>query len=205
MTERIGEIIETTTTCFTAGTYQLLEAPPFGSLVRAQTRVNGMAIYGLVYTIHTGSKEPGGRAIVRGRTYSGKTLYDEEIYREHPDLAEVLQTEFSALTVGFVDQERIYHYLPPHPPPVHYSVYLCGNDELVNFGQSNDFFRSVLFAPQIPGDDLLPATIRAIARMRPRDESRAYLVQAGRKIASLLKDDYDRLSALLARIKPATQ
>src|SRR6185503_810400 len=133
MQPRIGEVIESTTTGFTAGAYELLAAPPFGALVRAQTRVEGMAIYGLVYEIRTGSKEPGGRALVRGRTYAGRDLYDAEIYQEYPDLTEVLQTEFSAITVGFVAEGRIHQYLPPQPPPVHYSVYECEGDELVDF------------------------------------------------------------------------
>ena len=111
MQARIGEVIESTTTGFTGGAYELLEAPPFGALVRAQARVEDMAVYGLVYDIRTGSKEPGGRALVRGRTYSGRELYDAEIYHEHPDLAEVLQTEFSAITVGFVEHGHIHQYL----------------------------------------------------------------------------------------------
>lgn len=197
---RIGEVIESSTIGFTAGAYQLLEAPPFGALVRAQTRRPGQVVYGLVYEIRTGSKEPGGRAVVRGRTYSGRELYDEEIYHEHPDLAEVLQTEFAALTVGFGDGGQIYQYLPPHPPPVHYSVYECDAEELLHFSSSSDYFRGVLFASHIPSDELLAATIRNAARARP--DARAYLVQAGRELASLLKDDYDRLSALLRRIRP---
>jgi hypothetical protein len=198
--ERIGEIIEASTTRFTAGAYELLEAPPFGALVRAQTRSEGMGIYGLVYDIFTGSKEPGGRAIVRGRTYTGQTFYDDEIYREHPDLAEVLQTDFSAIIVGFCSGETIYHYLPPHPPPVHYSVYECTSDELVQFSRSFDFFRGVLFAPLIPNDELLAAAIRAASHAHP--DRHAYLLNAGRAIAALLKDDYDRLSALLNHIRP---
>jgi hypothetical protein len=198
---RIAEVIETSTIHFVAGAYELLAAPPFGALVRAQTRQADMAIYGLVYEIRTGSREPGGRAVVRGRTYTGRDLYDEEIYQAHPDLSEVLQTEFSALTVGYGEQGTIYYYLPPQPPPVHYSVYQCSLDELVRFSASCAFFRSVLQAGQIPGDELLAATIRTAARAR-NDESRAYLVQTGRELASLLKDDYDRLSALLQRIRP---
>lgn len=198
--DRIGEVIESSTTSFTSGAYALLEAPPFGALVRAQTRVEGLAIYGLVYEIRTGSKEPGGRAVVRGRTYSGRDLYDAEIYHEHPDLAEVLQTEFSAITVGFVEHGRIYQYLPPHPPPVHYSVYECDADELRHFSASCNFFRGVLFAHHIPSDELLAATIRAAARAH--SDSRDYLVHAGREVAGLLKDDYDRLNALLRRIRP---
>jgi hypothetical protein len=200
MQQRIAEVIESTTTRFTAGAYELLAAPPFGSLVRAVTRDEGQAVYGLVYEIRTGSKEPGGRAVVRGRTYSGRELFDAEIYFEHPDLAEVLQTEFSAMTVGFVEQERIYQYLPPQPPPVHYSVYQCDPAELVRFSEDCDCFRGVLFAAQAPGDELLAAYIRAAARARP--DSRDYLVRAGRELAGLLKDDYDRLAALLRRIRP---
>ena len=116
MQTRIGEVIESTSTSFTAGAYELLEAPPFGALVRAQARAEDMAVYGLVYDIRTGSKEQGGRALVRGRTYSGRDLYDAEIYHEHPDLAEVLQTEFTAITVGFIAHGQIYQYLAPQPP-----------------------------------------------------------------------------------------
>jgi hypothetical protein len=201
MQTRIGEVIESTTTSFTAGAYELLEAPPFGALVRAQARSEGTAVYGLVYEIRTGSKEPGGRALVRGRTYSGRELYDAEIYHEHPDLAEVLQTEFSAITVGFVEHERVQQYLPPQPPPVHYSVYECGDAELARFTAASDFFRTLLFAYQIPSDELLAAVIRAAARARG-EAARDYLVQAGREVASLLKDDYDRLTAILRRIRP---
>jgi HAS barrel domain-containing protein len=201
MQTRIGEVIESTTTSFTAGAYELLEAPPFGALVRAQTRTEDMAVYGLVYDIRTGSKEPGGRALVRGRTYSGRELYDAEIYHEHPDLAEVLQTEFSAITVGFAKNRQIHQYLPPQPPPVHYSVYECADDELARFTEATDFFRTLLFAYQIPSDELLAAIIRAAARARASAE-RAYLVHAGREVASLLKDDYDRLTAILRRIRP---
>jgi hypothetical protein len=204
MPERIGEVIESTTTQFTAGAYQLLATPPFGALVRAQARARQIAIYGLVYDIRTGSKEPGGRAMVRGRTYTGVELYDDEIYQEHPDLAEVLQTEFSAIIVGFSEDGQIYQYLPTHPPPVHYSVYECDTAELVRFSAATDFFRTVLFTPHIPSDELLAAALRAAARARPTDEGREYLLRAGRETASLLKDDYDRLTAILRRIRPAS-
>ena len=115
----------------------------------------------------------------------------------------MLQTEFSALTVGFNEDGQIVQYLPPQPPPVHYSVYACDADELARFTASTDFFRTLLFAYQIPSDELLSALIRAAARARPADASRDYLVRAGREVASLLKDDYDRLNAILRRIRPA--
>jgi hypothetical protein len=102
--------------------------------------------------------------------------------------------------VGFVESGRIYQYLPPQPPPVHYSVYACDPAELIAFSECSDCFRAALFASQIPSDELLAATIRAAARARP--DGHDYLVRAGRELASLLKDDYDRLTALLRRIRP---
>jgi hypothetical protein len=198
---RIGEIIESSTTRFTAGAYELLAAPPFGALIRAQTRNPACIVYGLVYEIYTGSREPGGRAVVRGRTYSGRDLYDAQIYHEHPDLIEVLQTEFSAITVGFAEGGHVWQYLPAQPPPVHYSVYQCDEAELIRFTAQHDFFRSVLFAGQIPADELLAATLRLATQARGAAAGREYLVQAGRELASILKDDYDRLNALLRRVR----
>lgn len=198
--DRIGEIVESSTTYFIAATYELLAAPPFGALVRATTRDQTMAIYGLVYDIHTGSREPGGRVMVRGRTYSGRNLYDDEIYREHPDLGEVLQTEFTALTVGYTTNGRLLQRLPPQPPPVHYSVYPCNPSELATFGEQVDFLRTLLLASGVPADELVVATVRSIAQAR--NDGPAYLVRVGRELARLLKDDYDRLTALLHRIRP---
>ncbi|MGQ9482788.1 HAS-barrel domain-containing protein [Chloroflexus sp.] len=197
---RIGEVIESSTIHFVAATYELLASPPFGSLVRATTTEQGLHVYGLIYDIHTGSREPGGRAIVRGRTYTGRYLYDDEIYRAHPDLSVVLQTEFTALIVGYTLHGGLIQRLPPQPPPVHYSVYPCPNEELAAFGDHLDFLRTVLLAPGLPADELLTAAVRAIALAR-RDGP-AYLVRVGRELARLLKDDYDRLTALLHRLRP---
>jgi hypothetical protein len=200
MPQRIGEIIEASTTGFVSGAYELLAAPPFGSLVRAQSRDPGTVIYGLVYDIRTGSRDPGGRAAVRGRSYSGRELFDDEIYREHPDLAEVLQTEFTAITVGFGAGGAIAHHLPAQPPPVHYSVYGCTVDELCRFSDAHAFYRKVLAASQLPADELIAAAVRAAAAVHA--DAAAYRVRAGRALASLLADDHGRLRAILQRIAP---
>ncbi len=197
---RIGEVLESSTTHFIAASYKVLESPPFGALVRATTTDQSLVVYGLVYNIHTGSREPGGRAVVRGRTYTGRLLYDDEIYRAHPDLGEVLQTEFAALTVGYRHNGRLIQRLPPQPPPVHYSVYACSNEELVAFGEHLDFLRTLLLASGLPTDELLTAAVRTIAMAR-RDGP-TYLIRVGRELARLLKDDYDRLTALLSRLRP---
>ena len=192
---RIGEIIESNTTSFVAGAYQLLHAPPFGALVRAEGR-DGCAAYGLVYNIETTSREMSGRAIVRGR----EGMYDGDIYLENPDLEAVLQTEFRALIVGYCDGLTIRQHLPAHPPPIHYSVYLCDEDELRRFTELLQFCRTVLNAPDVPQEELLAATLRQAAAAQP--DPHAFLVTAGRSLAVLLREEHPRLLAIVERMRP---
>lgn len=197
MTEqRIGEVIEASSTQWTTGAYELLNAPPFGSLIKAGCYDNDLCIYGLVYDIRTGSRDLGGKAMVRGgRRYDGSEFYDGQIYSEHPDLAAVLQTEWSALVIGYERSGRIIHYLPPQPPTVHYSVHLCDDDTVQRFTQHCDFFRMVLHANLPIADELLGTAIRHAAALQ--DNRREYELYAGRELARLLRDDYDRLRVLV--------
>ncbi|MGE3269848.1 MAG: hypothetical protein AB7P40_13940, partial [Chloroflexota bacterium] len=61
----IGEIIDTSVAEFSAQSCQLNQAPPFGGFVKVT--VPERTVYGVVYAIHTGSLEPGGRPVLRGR------------------------------------------------------------------------------------------------------------------------------------------
>lgn len=190
----VGEIIEANSTAFVAGTYRLHAAPPFGALVRAEGAV-GCAAYALVYDIHTASREFGGRAIVRGRD----GMYDDAIYTENPDLETVLQTEFRALIVGFCEGATIRQYLPPLPPPVHYSVHICDDAEVQQFTQRLDFMSTILAARDAPADELLAAALRSAAAAQP--DRLQWTVAAGRQLALLLRDEHARLMTILARIR----
>lgn len=196
MKRRVGEIISASTTELTAGCYELGEAPDFGSIVTVATRDPNLRVFAVVANISTGSREPGGRAVVRGRDGS----YDEQIYADNPDLAEVLQTELSAIVVGFDLDGAIFQYLPPQPPPVHFSVFECDDTEVRLFTARLDYFRTVLSAAQYPADELLAANVRMAHACRGND--RDFLVRSGREVARLLPDNYDRLSTILRRILP---
>lgn len=190
----VGEVIEANSTAFVAGTYRLHAAPPFGALVRADSP-DGCPAYALVYDVHTASRELGGRAVVRGRD----GMYDGDIYAENPDLEAVLQTEFSALIVGFRERDTIRQYLPPSPPPVHYSVHLCDDDELRAFTAALGFIPSVLAARDAPADELLAALLRRAAAAHT--DRLAFTLKAGRQLALLLREEHPRLMALLQRIR----
>ena len=121
--QRVGEVIEASTTDFVAQCYELYESPPLGSLVK--TADLPVEMYGIVYHATTESIEPGRRPIARGRDESS----EEEIYRSSPQLLKLLRTEFSALVVGHRQDNKILQYLPPQPARIHSFVYLCSPDE----------------------------------------------------------------------------
>jgi len=115
---RVGEIIAVSTTGFTAESYALNDAPPFGALLRvagprssvlaARSERMGPAIdcyYALCYGVETGSIEPGRHAVAWGRFEDD----EDDIYRRQPQLQQVLRTTFQALLIG-------YEALTPQPP-----------------------------------------------------------------------------------------
>ena len=180
-------------------------------------------LYAIVAETRTASLEAGGRPIARGH----EGVLDAAIYRENPDLEHVLRTEFKALLVGFrlsapapgragadgtppvrpkIAQTKggpIYQHLPPLPPPLHYSVYACAAPEVVVFTEQLDFLRTLLAAPPGLADELAAASIRAAATARGGTAGDAFLLRVGRELAVLLRDDYDRLTAVLRRLRPA--
>jgi hypothetical protein len=68
------------------------------------------------------------------------------------------------------------------------------------FTKQLDFLRTLMDVRSAPVDALLAAVIRTIYQMRQLD--RDWLVQAGRTLNVLLKDDYDRLRVILSQIHP---
>ena len=185
----VGEIVETSVAEFTAQACRFGVAPPFGGFVKVD--LPDSTVYGVVYAIRSGSVDPGGRPVMRGRD----GMRDAAIYAENPDLEQVLRTEFTALAIGFEEGGVLRPYLPPQPPPLHWSVRECSTAETVRLTDSLDYFRSVLTASQAPADALLSANIR-LARLARAGDS-GFTVRAGRELATLLKHDYPRLSAIL--------
>ena len=57
--QRVGEVIEASTTEFVAQCYELYQSPPLGSLVK--TTDLPVELYGIVYNAATTSLEPGRR------------------------------------------------------------------------------------------------------------------------------------------------
>jgi hypothetical protein len=64
-------------------------------------------------------------------------------------------------------------------------------------GHGLDYLQALLTAPEVPADELLAANLRLTAYQH-RDPD-AFLQQAGRELAQLLRADYTRLTSILRR------
>ena len=193
LTERVGEVIETSTTDFVAQCYELYQSPPLGNLVK--TIGESVELYGIVYNATTASIEPGRRPIARGKDEAS----EEEIYRSSPQLLKLLRTEFSTLVVGYRENEKLFHYLPPKPARIHSFVYQCQPEEVKEFSQSFDFL-NILISTRlpVPVEELVAASLRQMAEVS--EDRQRFLVAAGKELAVLLGGEFNRLKAILGRI-----
>jgi len=193
--QRVGEVIQASTTDFVAQCYELYQIPPLGSLVK--TKDQQLELYGIVYNAATTSLEPGRRPIARGKDETT----EEEIYRQSPQLLKLLKSEFGAVVVGHKQGDKLYHYLPPTPAKIHSFVYHCPPDEIKEFGQSFDFLNILINASlPVSTEELVAATLRQMSQAY--EDRRTFLVAAGKELALRLSGDLSQLKAILGRIKP---
>jgi hypothetical protein len=194
-TQRVGEVIEARTTDFVAQCYELYRSPPLGSLVKIPNA--DAETLGIVCNATTASVESGRRPIARGHDAES----EEAVYRASPQLSKLLRSEFCALVVGHRRAGKLYHYLPAEPARIHGFVYLCTSREVQEFSQSLGFL-NILLNARVPVavEELTAAAIRQMSQAR--ENRHAFLVGAGKELAVLLSGDFNRLKAILERIKP---
>lgn len=197
MAGQIAEVVEASTNEFVAQSYEVNEAPPFGSLVRTS---DGTAdLYGVVYQVTTGGVDPGRRAVALGRDEDDP----DAIYRAHPQLQQLFRTDFRALVVGFGMEGGIVHTVPQRPARVHGFVHQCTDDEVCRFTASLDWLPLLMAAqPASPIEELLATFLRTAAAARPERERREFLVRAGKELALRLRRDVRQLGVILERIRP---
>ncbi|MEM9904063.1 MAG: HAS-barrel domain-containing protein [Cyanobacteria bacterium P01_D01_bin.44] len=208
--DHFAEVIETSTTEFLA---QCLEPdelsfpvmPPFGSWVKSYDEEAHHQIYGVVYHATTSPIDSVHRARALGMSL-------DDLREQQPQIFAMLKTEFRVAIVGYQPMQQprhggrgswettdiCYQHLPPRPPQVHQAVYRCESDEVIAFTEQLDFLRILLQVNGVPTDSLTAAAIREVYHLRGLD--RGWLVQAGRSVSVLLKDDYDRLRLILSQI-----
>ncbi|MDB9528394.1 HAS-barrel domain-containing protein [Oscillatoria sp. CS-180] len=196
----IAEVIETSTVeflaqCLEPDSLSFAQMPPFGSWVKAADEDSGNQIFGVVYHATTSPLDSVHRATALGLSLA-------ELREQQPQIFAMLKTEFRVAIAGFqpAGDTIFYQHLPPRPPQVHQAVYTCEADDIIAFTEQLDFIRTLMDMRSAPVDGLIAAVIRQVYQLRKLD--RDWLVQTGRVLNVLLKDDYDRLRIILSQIHP---
>ena len=190
-TIQIGHLLHSSTSQFVAGcSVTQLEAPAFGALVRAPLDED-YSVYGLIYDIHI-DDDGLVRQLVTAGNVSAEVMHDNRERR-------IVPVEMSVLTVGYEQNGKISHLLPPRPPLSLDVIYLCSEAELAKFTQAGKFgyFRHILQAKDIPIGEVLAAHILEVKR---KMKNEMWVEQAAQELITLLRDDYPTLMSVLGAL-----
>ena len=192
VSQRVGEVIEATSTTFVAQCYQLYGSPPLGALVRA----GSPEVYGVVCQVTTEPLDSSRPVLARG----DGVATEEELYENNPQIARLLTSRFKALIVGHRAEGSSRQLLPPLPPRVHSFVYTCITSEVVEFTTQLDFLHLVVNSGLSAADAVVGACLREVASAHP--DRREFLLRAGKSLATELAGEVPRLNAILRGVAP---
>ncbi|MBM3940186.1 MAG: hypothetical protein FJ318_04725 [SAR202 cluster bacterium] len=191
-TSRIGEVTQASIERLTAQCHALYGAPPLGTLVRAGN------VYAVVSGVTTQPLDPTRPVIARGAGAADEA----EIYRENPQLEQLLRTDVSLTVVAHAEGDAVRAYLPALPPRIHTFVHVCSPGEVRAVFAAPEFLRTLLQSREPWADDVAAATLRQAARAH--DEPRAFLQRVARVVGVALAGDTARLAAILRRLPLGT-
>ncbi|MEW5830806.1 MAG: hypothetical protein AB1846_18095 [Chloroflexota bacterium] len=192
-TLEIGRLLRAGTTGFIAGCrVSQLDAPAFGALVRAPLG-DSYQVYGLIHDIHIDDD-----GLVRQLVTADNVT--DEVMRDNRE-RRIVPVEMSVLSVGYEQDGRIFHLLPPRPPLSLDLIYLCDDQDLARFTSAGRFgyFRHILRAQDIPVGEVLAAHIQQ-AGSAHGNLGDAWKEDATKELITLLRDDYPTLMSVLGAL-----
>ncbi|MCA9970926.1 MAG: hypothetical protein KC425_11960 [Anaerolineales bacterium] len=193
----IGRILRASTTGFAVGCrVGQLQAPAFGSLVKAQPVDAREAIYGLIYDMHV-DDDPLVRRLVLAETPSEALINDQRENR-------MLPIEMSVLAIGYQQGGDVRHGLPPRPPLNLDPVQLLQDPaEIRAVTARHGYLRLVLRAADsgVPVEQLLVAHVRDVYTRRGGDQ--AWVTAVIHELIALLRSDYEVLVPTLEALSDA--
>ncbi|BAJ65072.1 MULTISPECIES: hypothetical protein [Anaerolinea] len=172
--------------------------PAFGTLARLPVD-DTYQVYGLVYNIHI--EEDG---TVRQLAAAGDIR--DEVVRDNRENRTV-PIEFNLLHVGYEENGRISHLLPPRIPLSLEVIHACTPAEVVRFTGAGrlGYFRHILRAEQAPIPELFAAHLLQASRAHAQMGDPHWLQRAQQEIIILLRDDYAALMNVLNALADVAQ
>lgn len=187
----IGRLLRASTCGFVAGCrVNQLDVPTFGALVRAPLG-EAYQVYGLIRDIRI-DDDGLVRQLVTADNVSEEVLHDNRERR-------IVPVEMSVLSVGYEQDGRIYHLLPPRPPLSLDVIYLCSGGDVKRFVTAGKlgYLRHILQADDMPIGEILAAHLMHVNKLIKEKEWMGAVVQ---ELITLLRDDYPTLMSVLATL-----
>ncbi len=192
--EAMAEVIASSTAVFTAEVYSDSRLPALGQWVRVKP-VEGIEAYGIVSYVEMVPFDESRSAVALGRS-------PDELQRELPQVMELLRTMMRVQMVAHREGGgAVRQTLPPYPPRIHSPVLECPTETIRQIARPFDFLRVLLISAETPAftDDLLVAVLSGLQRVHEGGDSQV-IVEAGKALSRLLRDDTERLQSILRRV-----
>ena len=185
----IGRLLRAGIAGFTAGCrVNQLDAPSFGALVRAPLG-DGYQIFGIIYDIHI-DDDGLVRQLVTADNVSAEVMKDNRERR-------IVPVEMSVLAVGYEQDGKVFHLLPPRPPLSLDVIYKCDEKDIARFTERFGYFRHILNSKDVPVGEVLAAHIQQASAAH---KEKAWKEKATHEVITLLRDDYPTLMAVLGAL-----
>ena len=191
----IGEVIESNTSMLIAEVLPNANAPALGMWMRIDS-ADGLSLLGVVCHVEQGSRMPRRQVMAFGKT-------NEELRKEMPHVMAMRRTAFKVSLVAYRTHDgRVRQTLPPHPAGLNDFVSVCTDIDIRQIAAPYDFLRTLLAQPDssISIDDLIAALLRQMCEALDPEARRKTLLEAGKTLSRLMRDDHERLQAVLRRI-----
>ena len=196
---KIGRLLRARTTGFVLGCrVSYLESSLFGSLVRAPLGADDSGadyqVYGIIYDVHI-DDDGLVRQLVTAENVDEAIIADNRINRNVP-------LEISVVTVGYQDDGRIRHLLPPRPPLSLDIIYQCSTEEICQFTSAGRFgyLRHILRSKDMPIGEMLAAHLEQANAAHLDTGDQDWGSRATKEIIALLRDDYPTLMTVLGAL-----
>ena len=189
----IGRLLRAGTTGFVAGCrVSQFTVPAFGELVRAPLG-DSYQVYGLIHDIHI-DDDGLVRQLVTSDNVSDEVLKDNRERR-------IVPVEMAVLAIGFEQDGKIYHLLPPRPPLSLDVIYSCDDSDVARFTSAGRFgyFRHILGSKEVPIGEVMAAHLEQATRAHGK-YGQVWRERATHELITLLRDDYNTLMGVLGAL-----
>ena len=110
--------------------------------------------------------------------------------------------EIGVLAVGYQQGGKVSHLLPPRPALSLDTIYLCNDQEVLEFTADNRFgyFRHILQAQDISVAEVIAAHLKQVQVIQVYSGNSSWLEAASRELITLMRDDYPTLMTVLGAL-----